>query len=35
MPTEGYDIVVACALISIALNPLMFKVLRPKSDRSS
>lgn len=27
----GYDIIVACALISIALNPLIFKIIRRKS----
>lgn len=35
---EGYDIVVACALISIAINPLLFKLLnyfKPYIDRRS
>lgn len=27
LPDQGYDIIVACALISIAINPLWFKVL--------
>jgi CPA2 family monovalent cation:H+ antiporter-2 len=26
-PDEGYDVIVACALISISLNPLLFKIL--------
>lgn len=26
-PDEGYDIIVACALVSIALNPLLFQLL--------
>lgn len=26
LPDEGYDIIVACALISISLNPLFFKI---------
>lgn len=28
LPDEGYDIIVACALVSISLNPLFFKLLR-------
>jgi monovalent cation:H+ antiporter-2, CPA2 family len=27
LPNDGYDIIIACALISISLNPLMFKLL--------
>ncbi|MDF2550610.1 MAG: Sodium/hydrogen exchanger-family protein [Chlamydiales bacterium] len=27
LPDEGYDIIIACALISICLNPLLFKAL--------
>jgi CPA2 family monovalent cation:H+ antiporter-2 len=27
LPDEGFDIIVACALISISINPLLFKVL--------
>lgn len=27
LPTAGYDIIVACALISISINPLLFKLL--------
>lgn len=27
MPDEGYDVIVACALISISLNPLLFKLI--------
>lgn len=27
LPDEGYDIIVACALISISINPLMFKTI--------
>lgn len=27
IPDEGYDIIVACALISISINPLMFKAI--------
>lgn len=30
---EGYDIIVACALISIALNPLIFKFLKKKKSK--
>jgi CPA2 family monovalent cation:H+ antiporter-2 len=29
MPTEGYSVLVACALISISLNPLLFRALGP------
>ncbi|MBA3958154.1 MAG: cation:proton antiporter [Parachlamydiaceae bacterium] len=32
IPDEGYDIVVACAIVSIALNPILFKFL-PKGQR--
>lgn len=32
IPDEGYDVIVACSLISIALNPLLFKLL-PKSHK--
>lgn len=28
-PDEAYDIIVACALVSITLNPLLFKLLKP------
>lgn len=28
LPDEGYDIIVACALISISINPLLFKSLK-------
>lgn len=31
MTEEGYDIIVACALVSIALNPFFFKILKLKS----
>jgi CPA2 family monovalent cation:H+ antiporter-2 len=31
LPDDGYDIVVACALASIILNPFLFKVLPKKS----
>jgi monovalent cation:H+ antiporter-2, CPA2 family len=27
LPEDGYDIIVACALISIAINPLLFKLI--------
>jgi CPA2 family monovalent cation:H+ antiporter-2 len=27
LPDAGYDIVVACAFISISLNPLLFKIM--------
>lgn len=27
IPDEGYDVIVACALVSISINPLMFKVM--------
>lgn len=27
LPDEGFDIIVACALVSISINPLLFKVL--------
>lgn len=30
LPDDGYDIIVACALISIALNPLFFKLIHPR-----
>ena len=30
LPEEGYDIIVACALLSIAINPMFFKLL-PKN----
>lgn len=29
IPDEGYDIIVACALLSIALNPILFKACKP------
>lgn len=32
LPDEGYDIVVACALISIAINPLLFRAIHPTSS---
>jgi monovalent cation:H+ antiporter-2, CPA2 family len=28
LPDEGYDIVVGCSLISIAINPLLFKLIK-------
>jgi CPA2 family monovalent cation:H+ antiporter-2 len=28
LPDEGYDIIVACSLVSISLNPLLFKLFR-------
>ena len=31
LPDTGYDLIVACALVSIALNPLMFKCVNPIS----
>jgi CPA2 family monovalent cation:H+ antiporter-2 len=34
LPDEGYDIVIACALISIALNPLLFKLL-PSEEKTT
>lgn len=32
MPDEGYDIIVACAMISIALNPILFRICKPLSS---
>lgn len=32
-PDEGYDVIVACALISIAVNPLFFKILNYLTPR--
>lgn len=29
LPEEGFDILVACALVSISLNPLLFRLLHP------
>lgn len=29
LPDDGYDIIVACAITSIALNPLLFKISEP------
>lgn len=34
MTDEGYDIIVACALVSIALNPLVFKLLNSNRLKS-
>ena len=34
LPDIGYDIIVGCALVSIALNPLLFKIL-PAQERSN
>lgn len=31
LPDEGYDLIVACALISIAINPIIFKFIPKKS----
>jgi CPA2 family monovalent cation:H+ antiporter-2 len=31
LPDEGFDIIVACALVSISLNPLLFKLLKNKT----
>jgi CPA2 family monovalent cation:H+ antiporter-2 len=31
LPEEGYDVLVACAIVSIALNPLLFKLLNLRS----
>ena len=30
LPIEAYDMIVACALITIAINPLLFRILRKK-----
>jgi monovalent cation:H+ antiporter-2, CPA2 family len=30
LPDEGYDVIVAAAIVSIALNPLLFKLVMPK-----
>lgn len=29
LPDDGFDIIVACALVSICLNPLLFKLINP------
>lgn len=29
LPPAGYDIIVACALLSICINPLLFRILKP------
>jgi CPA2 family monovalent cation:H+ antiporter-2 len=29
LPDDGFDILVACALVSISLNPLLFKLIKP------
>ncbi len=34
IPEAAYDIIVACALVSIAINPLIFKFL-PKVKKSA
>jgi len=31
LPDDGFDIIVACALVSICLNPLLFKLIDPLS----
>lgn len=31
LPDEGYDLIVACALVSIALNPIIFRFIEPLS----
>jgi monovalent cation:H+ antiporter-2, CPA2 family len=28
LPDEGYDIIVACALVSISINPIFFKLIK-------
>jgi CPA2 family monovalent cation:H+ antiporter-2 len=33
MPEDGFDIIVACAIVSISLNPLLFKLL-PKLEKT-
>ncbi len=33
MPDDGYDLIVACSLVSIALNPLIFKIIHTSSLR--
>lgn len=35
LPDEGYDIIVACALVSIALNPILFKWVHKKSHKQA
>lgn len=32
LPDDGYDVIVACALVSIALNPILFRLL-PRMER--
>lgn len=32
LPTAAYDIIVACALVSISINPLLFKLLKRGED---
>lgn len=34
LPDEGYDVIVACALISISLNPLLFRWLKPEAEQN-
>lgn len=35
MPDEEYDVIVACSLISIAINPLLFKLITSKMGNSN
>ena len=35
MPQEGFSVVVTCALISITLNPLLFKTIDPVENMAS
>ena len=34
IPDEGYDLIVSCALVSIAINPLVFKLLHKRKEVS-
>lgn len=32
LPDEGYDVIVACAIVSISINPLLFKYLKKTTE---
>ncbi len=35
LPVEGYDVIVACAIISIVLNPILFQISKKKALRKA
>lgn len=35
LPDEGYDLIVACSLFSISINPLLFKLLTPHTPKAA